>query len=193
VAADELACKPGSVGRTGVRPDGHPSTIAVADDLLRSTRKLGRAALERFLSDLAPGGVCQAARVTPNAGGLLPHRFTLTRRPRSPGGLFSVALSRGSPRVGVADHPALRSPDFPRRRLRGDADATVRPTRPPTPEYGRKRFRGNAGAHMDTQTFAATAGTSARQVEEPSGMRELCVEVNIQATRIGLRRRRTGK
>jgi len=30
------------------------------------------------------------------------------------GGLFSVALSRGSPRVAVGHHPALRSPDFPR-------------------------------------------------------------------------------
>ena len=41
------------------------------------------------------------------------------------GGLFSVALSRGSPRVAVSNHPALRSPDFPRQaRLAG-------PTRPP--------------------------------------------------------------
>jgi hypothetical protein len=31
------------------------------------------------------------------------------------GGLFSVALSRGSPRVGVTDHPALWSPDLPHR------------------------------------------------------------------------------
>ncbi len=30
------------------------------------------------------------------------------------GGLFSVALSRGSPRVGVTHHLALRSPDLPR-------------------------------------------------------------------------------
>lgn len=45
------------------------------------------------------------------------------------GGLFSVALSRGSPRVGVGHHPALRSPDLPRRWL--PTDATVRPTRPP--------------------------------------------------------------
>ena len=45
-------------------------------------------------------------------GGLLPHRFTLAGA--STGGLFSVALSRGSPRVGVTDHPALWSPDFPR-------------------------------------------------------------------------------
>jgi hypothetical protein len=86
--------------------------------------------------DLAPGGVYRAARVTPGAGGLLHHRFTLTA-PRS-GGLFSVALSRGSPRVGVANHPALWSPDVPRR------DART-PTRPPArlvrrttriPEFG---------------------------------------------------------
>ena len=80
---------------------------------------IGRAALERLRRgpggpplDLAPGGVCRAARVTPGAGALLPHRFTLTSA--STGGLFSVALSRGSPRVGVTDHPALWSPDFPR-------------------------------------------------------------------------------
>ncbi len=31
----------------------------------------------------------------------------------APGGLFSVALSLISRPVGVTDHPALRSPDFP--------------------------------------------------------------------------------
>jgi len=43
------------------------------------------------------------------------------------GGLFSVALSRGSPRVAVSNHPALRSPDFPRRarcRARRDRPAS---------------------------------------------------------------------
>ena len=40
-----------------------------------------------------------------------------------PGGLFSVALSRGSPRVAVSNHPALWSPDVPRRRV-------APPTRP---------------------------------------------------------------
>src|SRR5262249_17925489 len=35
--------------------------------------------------------------------------------PACGGGLFSVALSRGSPRVGVTDHPARWSPDLPRR------------------------------------------------------------------------------
>ena len=81
--------------------------------------------------DLAPGGVCIATPVTWGAGGLLHHRFTLTPRPKARGGLLSVALSRGSPRVGVTHHPALRSPDFPRRRRSVDrAAAVARPTHP---------------------------------------------------------------
>lgn len=46
------------------------------------------------------------------------------------GGLFSVALSRGSPRVAVGHHPALWSPDVPRQG-RGP-DATAWPTHPLT-------------------------------------------------------------
>jgi hypothetical protein len=41
-----------------------------------------------------------------------------------------VALSRGSPRVGVTDHPALWSPDLPHRTER--PGATARPTHPRT-------------------------------------------------------------
>ena len=37
------------------------------------------------LLGLAPGGVDRAARVAPDAGALLPHRFTLTCAVRSPG------------------------------------------------------------------------------------------------------------
>ncbi len=49
-------------------------------------------------------------------------------RPKSVhcGGLFSVALSRESPRVAVSNHPARWSPDFPR--LQACADV------PPVPE-----------------------------------------------------------
>ena len=97
----------------------HPSRDDVAAILVRSTRRLGRAALKRLRStgkpmplNLAPGGVYRAAAVTCSAGGLLHRRFTLTDR-RPIGGLFSVALSRGSPRVGVTHHLALWSPDFP--------------------------------------------------------------------------------
>ncbi len=66
---------------------------------------------------LAPGGVYRATPITRGAGGLLHHRFTLTcARLRAIGGLFSVALSFGSLRLAVSQHPALRSPDLPRRR-----------------------------------------------------------------------------
>jgi len=92
---DEPACKPGSVpGRLAAIPFGdHPSRRAVAGTLQRSTRRLGRAALERLrtasvpgrrLFDLAPGGVYRAVPVTRGAGGLLHHRFTLTGDPRVP-------------------------------------------------------------------------------------------------------------
>ncbi|CAM5389616.1 hypothetical protein SAURM35S_08319 [Streptomyces aurantiogriseus] len=92
-AADESGCTPGSVTRSprGGRGDGHPSRTGVAAGLVRSTRGLGRAALERprrntrvFPFDLAPGGVYLAAQVTLGTGGLLHHRFTLTedRGPR---------------------------------------------------------------------------------------------------------------
>ena len=58
--------------------------MAVADHLQRSTRVLGRAALERTLSELAPDGVYRADLVTQVAGGLLHHRFTLTSRAGGP-------------------------------------------------------------------------------------------------------------
>src|SRR3954469_23525625 len=93
MAADESGCTPGSVpqGPRGPRGDGHPSRTGVAAGLVRSTRGLGRAALERprrsagaLPLDLAPGGVYLAAQVTLGTGGLLHHRFTLTenRGPR---------------------------------------------------------------------------------------------------------------
>ena len=55
----------------------------------------------------------------------------LPRAHEAPGGLLSVALSRGLPRVGVTHHLALRSPDFPRCRsaMQSD-DAVARPARP---------------------------------------------------------------
>ena len=53
------------------------------------TRRCGRAPDPTL--GLAPGGVCRAARVTPDAGALLPHRFTLTcDRPGCPDGPSAV-------------------------------------------------------------------------------------------------------
>ena len=91
------------------------------------------------LFDLAPGGVYRADRVTPIAGALLPHRFTLTCAVpggTAIGGLFSVALSCRSPRLAVSQHPALRSPDLPQPFLTGGClpsgrAAATRPTHRP--------------------------------------------------------------
>ena len=68
----------------------------------------------------------------PAAGALLPHHFTLTGaplgghrliRPRADsGGVFSVALSLGSPPLAVSEHPALWSSDFPQPRPMRDCD-----------------------------------------------------------------------
>ena len=95
--ADELACKPDSVPPATVGAGDHPSRTAVAGGLQRSTRELGRAALERSLSDLAPGGVYRAARVTPGAGGLLHHRFTLTGRRSARRSVFCGTVPRVTP------------------------------------------------------------------------------------------------
>ena len=84
---------------------------------LGTVRSLGRTSSPCPTLGLAPGGVCRADRVTSVAGALLPHRFTLTCAGcPAIGGLFSVALSCESPRHTFREHPALRSPDLPRRR-----------------------------------------------------------------------------
>lgn len=120
--ADESACKPDSVpGRLAAVPFGdHPSGLAVTDKLKRPTRGLGRATLERPRRHLpVPSWPCSGWGLPSHPGhpgcwwSLTPpfHPYPVEN---PPGGLFSVALSRGSPRVAVSNHPALWSPDFPR-------------------------------------------------------------------------------
>ncbi|RDI50079.1 hypothetical protein DFR68_106517 [Nocardia mexicana] len=102
VGGDESVCKPDPVpARAG---GDHPSGCTVAGHLERSTRRLGRAALEHLRSrtpgnaafDLAPGGVYRAAPVTRGAGALLPHRFTLTGA-RAPAVCFLWHCPAGHP------------------------------------------------------------------------------------------------
>ena len=132
-AAGESACRPGSVHPLA-RAGGHPSRAAVADSLVRSTREhragrpqtlaqargRSRTALLTLLrvGFTEPPGSLRALVVSYTTVSPLPG-------PAEPakGGLFSVALSRGSPRVGVTDHPALWSPDLPHR--------VCTPARPP--------------------------------------------------------------
>jgi hypothetical protein len=89
---DESVDKPDSVPPRERDGGDHPSATAVASGLVRPTQELGRAALERSRRPacagplgLAPGGVYRATPVTGGAGGLLHHRFTLTRPPRRTG------------------------------------------------------------------------------------------------------------
>ncbi len=72
-----------------------------------------------FLCRLAPDGVCHAATVT---HGAVSSCLAVSPLPTAPsgslpssgvGGLFSVALSSGSPPQVVSLHPVLRSSDFP--------------------------------------------------------------------------------
>src|SRR3954453_4770064 len=123
---------------------GHPSRPAVAGRLERPTRR-HRAGSPR--TPAQDGGEPPSLLALLRVGFTEPHRspgarWSLTPpfhpyqhvvRRRGAGGLFSGALSRGSPRVAVNDHPALWSPDVPRRRglpHRRDrpADSSVVPT-----------------------------------------------------------------
>ena len=84
-------------------------------------KSVGRAALipcgKAFLFDLAPCGVCRAAAVASDAVRSYRTISPLPRRRR--GGIFSVALSVGSPLPRVTRHTALWSSDFPRPLVRG--------------------------------------------------------------------------
>ena len=138
--ADESTCKPGSVfgAPFGAPMDDHPSRAAVTDNLMRSTRRLGLAALERLRSTGRNRRLLTLLRVgftkpLQSPAALVVSYTTVSPLPpgKPDGGLFSVALSRGSPRVGVTHHPALWSPDFPRRRKSPLNVAAVRSARPP--------------------------------------------------------------
>ena len=101
------AYKPSSV--PGTCPgDDHLSRAPVARRLKRPTRERGRAVPARSLTVRPPVRSCSRwglPRPTghPAAGELLPHHFTLTR-PYGRRRYVSVALSLGSPPLGVTQH-----------------------------------------------------------------------------------------
>jgi hypothetical protein len=96
---------------------GHPSRPSIAGRLVRPVPgNFGRATLERSPIWPCTGRGLPSRPVARTAGELLPHRFTLARTSEEAvGGLLSVALSLGFPRLDVIQRPALRCPDFPRR------------------------------------------------------------------------------
>ena len=52
-------------------------------------------------------------KLSRSPGKLVSSYLAFSPLPACAGGIFSVALSLGSPPVAVSDHPALRSSDFP--------------------------------------------------------------------------------
>ena len=102
--------------------DGHLSGTSVTRYLVQPTRasKRGGSPLRSYSALLRMG----FAVPPPSPGtrwALTPpfHPCPQPRRARPAGGLFSVALSVGLPRLGVTQHPALWSSDFPHPNGRG--------------------------------------------------------------------------
>ncbi len=185
--ADESAYTPGSVspGPCGPRGGGHPSRAVVAGSLVRSTRGLGRAALDRPRRvvvpfgmaaplDLAPGGVYLALRVTSEAGGLLHHRFTLTWTLRSRRSVFCGTV----PRVTPGGRYPPPCPVEPGRSSGGSQDphAAARPARPPCrPCYPYGRGRGPTGRRASAQAGAAGRKADPSRVPAASPSLDLVV------------------
>jgi hypothetical protein len=120
IKGGESACRPGSVPRSRGAAIIHLGLLLPTASC-GLPASIGRAALDRSRREpLAPLLTLLRVGFTepPQSPAALVVSYTtvspLPRRCRR-GGLFSVALSRGSPRVGVTDHPALWSPDLPHR------------------------------------------------------------------------------
>ncbi len=150
-----VACKPGSVPtprRRGAGED-HSSRRRIAAPLERSTRALALARFGRVTLDSAPTRACSGRglprRRSPGcrAWALTPRfhpclflpsgRSHATGGSTAIGGVVSVALSLGLPRVAVNDLPALWSPDFPP--ASGCSPAILRP--PPAPRKATRAVR----------------------------------------------------
>ncbi len=130
-ATDESACTPGSVpgrlaaSRCAVIHLGLPLPAGSSGPPAGSGGQPSNAcaglrpvAQPPSLSTLLRVGFTEPHRSPGVRWSLTPpfHPYQPLLRGGTAGGLFSVALSRGSPRVAVNDHPALWSPDVPRRR-----------------------------------------------------------------------------
>lgn len=124
VCADESACKPDPV--PGTNPGWRPSIWAHRRQVPRAINPQARASSPRTPAqthhrerrcDLrsCSGRGLPSHPGHPGCWCALTAPFHPDRPIRGPvGGLFSVALSRESPRVAVGNRPALWSPDFPR-------------------------------------------------------------------------------
>ena len=117
LVVDRQACKPSSVSRrsgTAIIYLGRP-----LPDASSSQPEDGPGAHSPPIRPCSGWGL-PCPRCCHRGGELLPRRFALTRKR---GGMFSVALSVGFPRLAVSQHPARWSSDFPPRQSRSDRPA----------------------------------------------------------------------
>ena len=118
--------------------------------------------------DLAPGGVCRAARVAPGAGGLLHHRFTLTRRRSDGRSVLCGTFPRVTPgrcyRSPCPVEPGLSStagvPPRPSGRL-VPRQATA-PRAPTARRHDQRRVRWNAHSSPRRSRSSVRAAPSGR-------------------------------
>jgi len=101
------------------------------------------------------------------------------------GGLFSVALSRGLPRVGVTHRPALWSPDVPRHRPGHEArcgDATVcRPIH--SGKHTARAGRASRPAHSKKVVFIVERQAAPRM---PALLRRVAGTISVERSSSGM-------
>jgi hypothetical protein len=155
----EPACKRDSVPRpvAGIRMGGHPSLRSTWGD--RAGRSSHVLTLLRVGFAKPPGSPRALVRSCRTVSPLpvVPDR---SPGPTPIGGLFSVALSCGSLRLAVSQHPALRSPDFPRPGHRPDGRRLAAVTQP-----AHRRHQCRARGEQEGE------GLSSRAVAPPPGPR----------------------
>ena len=152
---------------------------------MRSTRALGRVTLEHARTggpDISAGAagfltLLRAGFAEPTGS---PRPLVVSCTTVSPlpaptevdaGGLFSVALSRGSPRVGVAHRPALRSPDLPRPPRSPEGNAVARPAPPHGQRSGDSGFEARRwrSSHLNHRPWRLVAGAPRTSTTDRGG------------------------
>ena len=110
------------------RTDGYSSGTPVTGRLTRPTRTaIRKTDPVPSLFGLAPGGACHAACVAARA--VRSYRtISPLPRPQGEGGLFSVALSLGSPPADVIRHRVSVEPGLSSRTSRKAVRAAIRPS-----------------------------------------------------------------
>ena len=168
----ERACKPDSVPAARAAGDDHSSSPEVTRGVQQPTRgpRPGRPQTPLYSVLLRVGFSLPAVSPRRRCALTAPFHPCHPRGfPREFGGVFSVALSLGSPPLAVNQHAALWSPDFPPRliRRRGDRPARSANTSRVAPRSADLSFRG-ASPHPPLSFRGAS---SCRATRNPQSQR----------------------